>query len=89
MKAVIVLGTVTATLVAATVLSDGKVHKEIPIEIVLPDESEMSILKESRGEISEYPSLEDAAIIMDMEEDTLTHYLFFQETPNGDVYSIK
>lgn len=53
------------------------------------EEPELQIIRESAGEIYEYPSIEDMEIIEDIPQDSVVHYLLFQETPNGDVYTIK
>lgn len=90
MKVLIVFAAVTTTLLAASVMTDHRVS-DIPLErsTDFAEPSEMSVIKESGGEIYEYPSMEDAAIILDISEDSLTHYILFQENPNGDEYKIE
>lgn len=50
---------------------------------------DMGIVRESGGEIYEYPSIEDLEIIEDIPQDSVVNSLMFQETLSGDVYSIK
>lgn len=47
------------------------------------------IREESSGEIFEYPSIEDLEIIEGTPQDSVVHYIIFQEKPDGDEYSIK
>lgn len=88
MKTILILGTVITTFIAALIATDNSAPQltdSIETEYIEP----MEIAVESEGLIYEYPSMEDASIIIDMPEDSLVHYILFQEKPDGDVYYIK
>lgn len=88
MKTLLILGTVFTTFFAALIATDNsapQLTESIETEYTEPIE----VAIESRGLTYEYPSMEDASIITDVPEDSIVHFILFQEKPEGDVYRIK
>ncbi len=95
MKTLVVFGAIAATLLAASIATDNSgVNQQTEFAQIAQDSIEIpvvppEVLVESAGTVYEYPSVEDASILRDTPEDSLVHYILFQEKPSGDVYSIK
>ena len=70
------------------IIVDGQ-HPRMSFDTIATTPGEAIIIRESEGVFYEYPSTEDAAIIQNIEQDSVVHYLLFQETNEGDVYTIK
>jgi hypothetical protein len=90
MKALVVLGAIATTLVAASIATDTRAPQaEVERIEEYQAETPLEVVRESDGIFYEYPSMEDAGVINSTSEDSIVHFIMFQEKVDGDVYSIK
>lgn len=89
MKTLLILGTIITTFFAAFLASDNNSEPQLTESIGTEYTEPMEVAIDRQGLTYEYPSMEDASIITDVPEDSIVHYILFQEKPEGDVYYIK
>jgi hypothetical protein len=96
MRDLAILGAIVATVIAASLSTDhtGLIQEStyVSLQTDIPEpqvDTILTVVRMSDTLSYEYPSMEDASIVTDIAQDSLVHYIMFQEKPGGDVYTIR